>query len=91
MSDAQQARVALMWPVVGQPGITGQKMPNSSEAPILADQSTAQQYAPGGRLSKIMQAGAGMPVNWLVDPDVLSTANELVNGYFSPDPKITAS
>ena len=87
MSGAQQARVALMWPVVGQPGITGQKMPNSSEAPILADQSTAQQYAPGGRLSKIMQAGASMPVNWLVDPDVLSTANQLVNGYFAPDPK----
>ncbi|MEY9927179.1 hypothetical protein ABH926_001804 [Catenulispora sp. GP43] len=88
MSGAQQARVALMWPVVGQPGLTGQKMPNSSEAPILADQSTAQQYAQGGRLSKVLQAGAGLPlVNWLVDPDVLATANQLVNGYFAPDPK----
>lgn len=86
MPNAGQARVALMWPVVGQPGLTGQKMPDTSEAPIVADQSTAQQYAQNGRLSNILQQGQGMTVNWLVDPDVLYTAHELANGYFYPDP-----
>ena len=83
MKGAQQARIALMWPVVGQPGLTGQKTANSAAAPILADQSTAQQYEPGGRLNSILQKGQSLPsVNWLVDPDVLYTANQLSAGYF---------
>lgn len=84
---AQQARIALMWPVVGQPGLTGQKTANSAAAPILADRSTAQQYAPDGRLSRILQEGQTLPlVNWLVDPDVLYTASQLSSSYFIPDP-----
>ena len=85
---AKPARIALMWPVVGEPGLTGQKKGDSSEAPVLTDQSAAQQFADGGRLSKIINEGASMPVtvNWLVDPDVLNTANTLSNTYFYPDP-----
>ncbi|WP_194898491.1 hypothetical protein [Catenulispora pinisilvae] len=79
------ARLALLWPVVGQPGLTGQKVPNSAADPIVADQSTAQQFAPGGRLDRILDDASGIPVNWLVDPDVLYTANALENGYFYPD------
>jgi hypothetical protein len=87
VKGAQQARIALMWPVVGQPGLTGQKTANNAAAPILADRSTAQQYAPDGRLSKILQEGKTLPlVNWLVDPDVLYTASQLSSSYFIPDP-----
>lgn len=87
MKGAQQARIALMWPVVGQPGLTGQKTANNAAAPVLTDQSTAQQYAPGGRLDKILKEGQSLPtVNWLVDPDVEYTAKQLGSGYFYPDP-----
>jgi len=90
VKGAQQARIALMWPVVGQPGLTGQTTANNAAAPVLADRSTAQQYAPDGRLSKIMQEGQNLPlVNWLVDPDVLYTASQLSTSYFIPDPTDT--
>ncbi|MEY9857666.1 hypothetical protein ABH935_003274 [Catenulispora sp. GAS73] len=86
MSGAKQTRIALMWPVVGQPGLTGQKKADPSATPILSDQSVAQQFAQGSRLSKILNEGASLPlVNWLVDPDLLYTANTLSGGYFYPD------
>lgn len=86
-TNAKPARIALMWPVVGQPGLTGQKKPDNSATPILRDQSAAQQFAPTGRLTRILQYSNGLTVNWLLDPDVLYTAHELSNGYFYPDPE----
>ena len=87
MSGAKEARIALMWPVVGQPGLTGQKKPDSSALPILSDQSVVQQFTQGSRLSRILTEGESLPlVNWLVDPDLLYTANALSGGYFFPDP-----
>ncbi len=92
MSGAKPARIALMWPVVGQPGLTGQKKPDYSAAPILSDQSVVQQFAPGSRLTRILTEGAGLPlVNWLVDPDLLNTANTLSGGYFYSDPNANNS
>jgi hypothetical protein len=92
MSGAKQARIALMWPVVGQPGLTGQKKADSSAVPILSNQSVAQQFTQGSRLTRILQEGASLPlVNWLVDPDLLYTANALSGGYFYPDPNAASA
>ena len=88
LKNSQHARIALMWPVVGEPGLTGQKKTDSSGLPILTDQSAAQQFAPNGRLSRILDDPAGLQVvNWLVDPDLLYTADQLRGGYFYPDPQ----
>ena len=82
VTDAKEARVALLWPVVGMPGLTGKKTPNDAAAPIVSDPQAAAQFAPQGRLSQIFQDGQRFPVNWLLDPDVLYTANRLSSGYF---------
>ncbi|NUR59625.1 MAG: hypothetical protein HOV87_13300 [Catenulispora sp.] len=87
VTDTKEARVALLWPVVGMPGLTGQKTANDAAAPIVSDPQAAAQFAPQGRLSQIFQDGQRFPVNWILDPDVLYTANRLSSGYFvaSPD------
>jgi hypothetical protein len=84
--NAKPARIALMWPVVGQPGLTGQKKPDHAALPIIPNQSVAQQFAQDGRLTRILKDASGLSVNWLLDPDVLYTAQELSGGYFYPDP-----
>ncbi|GAA1958831.1 DUF6049 family protein [Catenulispora subtropica] len=81
-SGTKKARVALLWPVVGQPGLTGQKTPDNAAAPIVSDPQAAQQFRPGGRLDQILQLGQQFTVNWVLDPDVLYTANQLAGGYF---------
>ncbi|NUP51591.1 MAG: hypothetical protein HOW97_30380 [Catenulispora sp.] len=82
VTGVKEAHVALLWPVVGMPGLTGQKMPNDTAAPIVSDPQAAGQFAPDGRLSKILNDGQQFPVNWILDPDVLYTANQLAGGYF---------
>jgi hypothetical protein len=83
VTGAKPARVALMWPVVGQPLLTGQRKADPSATPILTDQTGVQQFAPNGRLARIMDEGQKLPaVNWLLDPDLLYTASQLGNGYF---------
>ncbi|MBW8803133.1 MAG: hypothetical protein JF587_04630, partial [Catenulisporales bacterium] len=83
----ERARIALLWPVVGLPGLTGQKKPNSAATPIVADPQAAQQFKTGGRLDTVLKSGQQLPlVNWILDPDLLYTANALSGGYFvSPD------
>ncbi|MFD0639268.1 DUF6049 family protein [Catenulispora yoronensis] len=81
-SGTKKARVALLWPVVGMPGLTGQKTANSAAAPIVSDPQAADQFKPDGRLDRILQYGQQFPVNWVLDPDVLYTADQLSNGFF---------
>lgn len=82
LSLGKKAQVALLWPVVGTPGLTGKRTPNNAAAPILPDAGAAQQFQPGGRLDQILQYGKQFPVNWVLDPDVLYTADQLAGGYF---------
>jgi hypothetical protein len=65
--------VALLWPLAAAPSL----LPDGS----LTDDLLAEQIAAGGRLDVLLDAAASAPVTWVVDPDLVSTAAEMVGGY----------
>ncbi|MGH8824763.1 MAG: DUF6049 family protein [Jiangellaceae bacterium] len=65
--------VALLWPLAAQPSL----LPDGT----LAGEGVAEQIAPGGSLSALVEAPADAPVTWVVDPDLLGTVEAMADGY----------
>jgi hypothetical protein len=66
---AEPTPVAVVWPLVDRPDLDAKGE--------LIDDDLAEQLQPGGRLQEILQAGAGSPVDWFLDPDLLQSAAAL--------------
>jgi hypothetical protein len=65
--------VALLWPLAAAPTL----LPDGR----LVDDSLAGELAAGGRLNSLVRLGAGTPVTWVVDPDLVRTAAAMADGY----------
>ncbi|HKA68359.1 MAG TPA: DUF6049 family protein, partial [Actinomycetes bacterium] len=66
-------RLAWLWPLVARPV--------RDSAGIFTNDQLAHSLAPGGRLRGLVDAAAGSPVTWVVDPDLLDTAKHMSEGY----------
>lgn len=71
--STEALRLVWLWPVTGTPD-------RALDSLQLSEQAAAE-MAPGGRLARIVRAGAGSRVTWAMDPNVLQTAAEMAQGY----------
>ena len=67
-----------VWPLVGTPV----RLANGR----FADDSLAASLAPGGRLDRLVEAGArldqgGAAVTWAIDPDLVQSVEDMADGY----------
>jgi hypothetical protein len=65
--------VALVWPLTDRPAM----LPDGT----LADDALASSLAPEGRLGNLVAVGTQAPVSWLIDPDLVRTAQTMADGY----------
>jgi Family of unknown function (DUF6049) len=78
-SNVHPTGFSWLWPLVGHPT----RLSNGT----YADDSLATEFAPGGRLTRLSEAGAQLgqqvPLSWVIDPDLLDSAAEMSNpkGY----------
>lgn len=80
-SSFHATQMVLLWPVTAAPALDGQV---DKDVPEAVDDSLSEQFAPGGRLDKVLSAPAAdsrIAVSWAVDPDLLSTADRESHGY----------
>jgi hypothetical protein len=68
-----RTRMLFLWPLID--------VPHRDRAGVFLDDSLATSLAPGGRLSRLVTAGADRPVAWLVDPALLADASAMSAGY----------
>jgi hypothetical protein len=66
-------RLAWLWPLVARPV--------RDSAGIFSNDLLAASLGSGGRLRGLVDAAAGSPVTWVVDPDLLETAKQMSEGY----------
>lgn len=71
--SVQPARLVWLWPMTAFPG-------RALDGLQLTEQ-TAAELAPGGRLARLVEAGAGSKVTWVLDPALLQTAEDMTDGY----------
>jgi hypothetical protein len=65
--------VALLWPLAAPPSL----LPSGA----LSGEGLADQISPDGSLSTLVDAPGDTPVSWVVDPDLLGTAETMTDGY----------
>ncbi|MGQ0629895.1 MAG: DUF6049 family protein [Sporichthyaceae bacterium] len=62
-------RVSWLWPLAA--------VPDRDARGVFTDTGLASQLAPSGRLHELATAPGALPVTWLLDPDLLSSADAL--------------
>ncbi|WP_162606263.1 DUF6049 family protein [Jiangella asiatica] len=72
-ADLPTVPVGVLWPLAARPTM----MPDGT----LLDDSLAAEIGPEESLNGLVEAGAGAPVTWAVDPDLLDTVNVMAEGY----------
>jgi Family of unknown function (DUF6049) len=78
-SNVRPTGFSWLWPLVSHPT----RLSNGT----FADDSLATEFAPGGRLLRLSEAGAQLgqqvPLSWVVDPDLIDSATKMSspNGY----------
>ncbi len=72
-AQVEPTKLVMVWPLVDRPrtGVDG----------ALLDDGLAADFAPGGRLNRLVEAGASARVTWVVEPDLIGTARTMAGGY----------
>ncbi|KUJ70025.1 hypothetical protein ACZ90_06590 [Streptomyces albus subsp. albus] len=79
---AEPLRTAVLWPLTDVPHMQALTLGSGDAAePAFRDDALADSFAPGGRLRRLVEAGKGRPVSWLIDPDLIVEAQAMVDGY----------
>lgn len=71
--SVEPTRLAWLWPVT--------TVPDRALDGVQLNELTAAEMAPGGRLSRIIEGAGDARITWVLDPNVLQTAEDMVDGY----------
>lgn len=75
-------RTTVLWPVTDTPHMEALTLRTpDSVRPVFRDDALAAAFAEGGRLRRLVETGARLPVTWVVDPDLVAQARAMADGY----------
>ncbi|KUJ67920.1 hypothetical protein ACZ90_23675 [Streptomyces albus subsp. albus] len=81
-SDApKKTRLAFLWPLIAPTHITSRTSADEPQTPIFRDDRLKDELGPGGRLQQMVALGKDLPVTWVIDPDLLATADAMTRDY----------
>lgn len=76
-----QTELAVLWPLVSSAHLTSRTGSDEAQTPAFRDDSLLEEISPGGRLHRMVTLGAGLPVTWVVDPDLLASVDAMTEEY----------
>ncbi|MCM2391484.1 DUF6049 family protein [Streptomyces albipurpureus] len=79
----KKTQLTYLWPLISSTHLTSETEAGSDErqTPVFADESLAKELAPEGRLGQLVSLGRGLPVTWVIDPDLLATVDAMTGNY----------
>ncbi|WP_107485636.1 DUF6049 family protein [Streptomyces sp. NBS 14/10] len=78
----QPLRTTVLWPITDTPHMEALTLrTQESVRPVFRDDALAAAFAEGGRLRRLVETGARLPVTWAVDPDLVAQARAMADGY----------
>lgn len=75
--DSKRTKFTFLWPLIDRPRMAVRSDTDNKQSPIFLDDDLAQELAPGGRLQQMVALGKGLPVTWVIDPDLLATVEAM--------------
>ena len=77
-AEYEASRLAWVWPITQRPALAADD--------LVIDPALPDEFAAGGRLSRLLDAGSRLRVSWLIDTATVDTARVLADGYQVPGP-----
>ncbi|NLU69528.1 DUF6049 family protein [Streptomyces sp. HNM0574] len=85
-SDAEnKTQLTYMWPLISTPQLTARTESDEQQTPVFRDDRLAEELAPGGRLQQLVRLGKDLPITWVIDPDLLASAEAMTKRYLVRD------
>ncbi|MFB6818349.1 DUF6049 family protein [Streptomyces sp. NPDC056347] len=76
-----RTKLTYLWPLVASAHVTAETGTDDQQTPVFADDGLADELAPGGRLEQLVSLGSGLPVTWVIDPDLLASVDAMTGSY----------
>ncbi|WP_030885971.1 DUF6049 family protein [Streptomyces sp. NRRL F-5053] len=80
-SPGQKTKFTYLWPLMSTPHLTARTEPDDQQTPVFQDESLIDELKPGGRLQEMVELGKDLPVTWVLDPDLIATADMMSRRY----------
>ncbi|QXE35812.1 hypothetical protein KQY30_17645 [Streptomyces sp. GMY02] len=81
--EATEKRTELtyLWPLISSTHLSAETGSDDQQTPVFENDGLAEELAPGGRLEQMVSLGNQLPVTWVIDPDLLATADAMTRSY----------
>ncbi|MFD7439888.1 DUF6049 family protein [Streptomyces sp. NPDC059909] len=77
----KKTQLTFLWPLISSTHLSAETGSDEQQTPIFENDSLAAELAPGGRLEQLVSLGSELPVTWVIDPDLLATAEAMTRNY----------
>ncbi|MFE9257386.1 DUF6049 family protein [Streptomyces sp. NPDC006879] len=72
-----RSQLTYVWPLISTAHVTAETGSDEQQTPVFSDDELASELAPGGRLEQLVSLGSQLDVTWLIDPDLLASADAM--------------
>ncbi|WP_250288322.1 DUF6049 family protein [Streptomyces atroolivaceus] len=76
-----KTKLTFLWPLIASAHLTAETGSDEQQTPVFANDDLALELAPGGRLEQLVSLGRQLPVTWVIDPDLLASADAMTKNY----------
>ncbi|MFI5756065.1 DUF6049 family protein [Streptomyces sp. NPDC051569] len=77
----KRTQLTYLWPLISSAHLSAETGSDDQQTPVFTNDDLAQEFAPGGRLEQMVSLGNQLPVTWVIDPDLLATADAMTRKY----------
>ncbi|KQX49461.1 MULTISPECIES: DUF6049 family protein [unclassified Streptomyces] len=77
----KKTQLTYLWPLISSAHVSAETATDDQQTPVFEDDALAAELKPGGRLDQLVSLGQGLPVTWVLDPDLLASVDAMANGY----------
>ncbi|MFE7775564.1 DUF6049 family protein [Streptomyces sp. NPDC057445] len=77
----KKTQLTFLWPLISTTHLSAETKSDEQQTPVFENDDLAAELAPGGRLEQLVSLGSELPVTWVIDPDLLATADAMTRNY----------
>jgi hypothetical protein len=80
-ATGKRTQITYLWPLISTTHLSAQTGSDDQQTPVFENDDLAAELAPGGRLDQMVSLGSQLPVTWVIDPDLLASADAMAGNY----------
>lgn len=80
-ATGKRTQFTYLWPMISAAHLSAQTGSDDQQTPVFENEDLVKEIAPGGRLDQMVSLGSQLPVTWVIDPDLVASADAMTGNY----------